>query len=140
MNNIMKSCKNYKRSGIATIAKKMGLYPYFHPITSEQGPLVKMDGKEIIMLGSNNYLGMTGNEDVKAKAIQAMKDFGVGTTGSRLLNGTFSLHDSLEKRLAAFLGKEDCVISYTNGNRYLHEYSKLRRESDDEHNQTREDR
>lgn len=113
MNQIMKTCKKYKRSGIATIAKKMGLYPYFHPITSEQGPLVKMEGKEIIMLGSNNYLGMTGNKIVKEKAIQAMQEFGVGTTGSRLLNGTFALHDSLEKRLANFLGKPDCVIFST---------------------------
>jgi len=113
MNQIMKTCKKYKRSGIATIAKKMGLYPYFHPITSEQGPLVEMEGKEIIMLGSNNYLGMTGNTIVKEKAIQAMQEFGVGTTGSRLLNGTFALHDSLEKRLANFLGKPDCVIFST---------------------------
>lgn len=113
MNQIIKTCKKYKRSGIATIAKKMGLYPYFHPITSEQGPLVEMEGKEIIMLGSNNYLGMTGNKQVKEKAIQAMQEFGVGTTGSRLLNGTFALHDSLEKRLAQFLGKPDCVIFST---------------------------
>ena len=113
MNEIMKTCKKYKRSGIATIAKKMGLYPYFHPITSEQGPLVEMEGKEIIMLGSNNYLGMTGNEQVKSKAIKAMQEFGVGTTGSRLLNGTFALHDSLEQRLAKFLGKQDCVIFST---------------------------
>ncbi|MBS3801752.1 MAG: pyridoxal phosphate-dependent aminotransferase family protein [Candidatus Thermoplasmatota archaeon] len=113
MNEIMKTCKKYKRSGIATIAKKMGLYPYFHPITSEQGPLVKMEGKEIIMLGSNNYLGMTGNNQVKSKAIRAMQEFGVGTTGSRLLNGTFALHDSLEQRLAKFLGKQDCVIFST---------------------------
>jgi len=113
MNEILKTCKKYKRSGIATIAKKMGLYPYFHPITSEQGPLVIMENKEIIMLGSNNYLGMTGNTQVKTKAIQAMQEFGVGTTGSRLLNGTFALHDSLEKRLAHFLGKEDCVIFST---------------------------
>ena len=113
MNQIMKTCKKYKRSGIATIAKKMGLYPYFHPIESEQGPLVNMDGNEIIMLGSNNYLGMTGNPHVKEKSLQAMKEFGVGTTGSRLLNGTFALHASLEERLAKFLGKEDCVIYST---------------------------
>ena len=109
----MKTCKKYKRSGIATIAKKMGLYPYFHPITSEQGPLVEMEGKEIIMLGSNNYLGMTGNKMVKQKAMDAMQEFGVGTTGSRLLNGTFALHSSLEQRLADFLGKDDCVIFST---------------------------
>lgn len=113
VNEIIKTCKKYKRSGIATIAKKMGLYPYFHPISSEQGPVVEMDGKKIIMLGSNNYLGMTGNDYVKSKAIQAMQTYGVGTTGSRLLNGTFLLHTSLEKRLASFLGKQDCVIFST---------------------------
>lgn len=131
MNQIMRTCKKYKRSGIATIAKKMGLYPYFHPITSEQGPLVEMEGKEIIMLGSNNYLGMTGNPKVKEKAIQAMQDFGVGTTGSRLLNGTFALHSSLESRLARFLGKEDCVIFSTGMQANLGTISSLLLSSDD---------
>ena len=113
MNAIEKKCVKYKRSGLATIAKTAGLYPYFKQISSEQGPIVLMDNREIIMLGSNNYLGMTGNPDVKAKSIEAMKEFGVGTTGSRLLNGTFQLHNELEKRLAAFVGKEDCVVFST---------------------------
>ncbi len=113
MNVIQKKCDTYKRSGIATVAKQVGLYPYFKQISSEQGPIVKMARREIIMLGSNNYLGMTGNNVVKEKAIAAMKEFGVGTTGSRLLNGTFHLHNELEKRLAAFLGKEDCIVFST---------------------------
>jgi 8-amino-7-oxononanoate synthase len=113
MNTIEKKCRKYSRSGIATIAKKAGLYPYFKQISSEQGPLVTMADREIIMLGSNNYLGMTGNPKVKEKALQAMEEFGVGTTGSRLLNGTFQLHNELESRLAGFLGKEDCVIFST---------------------------
>jgi len=113
MNSIEKKCRKYKRSGIATIAKRAGLYPYFKQITSEQGPIVKMADKEIIMLGSNNYLGMTGNPVVKQKALEALEEFGVGTTGSRLLNGTFQLHNELEQRLASFLGKEDCVVFST---------------------------
>jgi 8-amino-7-oxononanoate synthase len=113
MNSIEKKCRKYSRSGIATIAKKAGLYPYFKQISSEQGPIVTMADREIIMLGSNNYLGMTGNPKVKEKALQAMQEFGVGTTGSRLLNGTFQLHNELERRLAAFLGKEDCVTFST---------------------------
>lgn len=113
MNVIQKKCKKYERSGIATVAKRVGLYPYFKQISSEQGPIVRMEDREIIMLGSNNYLGMTGNPIVKEKALEAMKQYGVGTTGSRLLNGTFQLHVELEKRLAAFLGKEDCVAFST---------------------------
>lgn len=113
MNVILKKCKKYRRFGLPTKAKIMGLYPYFNPISSEQGPIVTMDGKEVIMLGSNNYLGMTGNPKVKKKAIEAVEKYGVGTTGSRLLNGTFEIHVELEKRLARFLGKEDCVIFST---------------------------
>lgn len=113
MNVIQKKCKKYERSGLATVAKRVGLYPYFKQISSEQGPIVRMEDREIIMLGSNNYLGMTGNPIVKEKALEAMKQYGVGTTGSRLLNGTFQLHVELEKRLAAFLGKEDCVAFST---------------------------
>jgi len=113
MNSIEKKCVKYKRSGIATIAKTAGLYPYFKQISSEQGPIVQMAEKEIIMLGSNNYLGMTGHPEVKSKSLEAMEEFGVGTTGSRLLNGTFHLHNELERRLAKFIGKEDCVIFST---------------------------
>ena len=113
MNTIYKKCKKYKRSGLATVAKRVGLYPYFKQISSEQGPIVNMDDREIIMLGSNNYLGMTGNPIVKEKALDAMNQFGVGTTGSRLLNGTFQLHVELEQRLASFLGKQDCIVFST---------------------------
>lgn len=112
MNIILKKCKRYERFGPPAKAKLLGLYPYFNIISSEQGPIVAMDGREIIMLGSNNYLGMTGHPEVKRKAIEALEKYGVGTTGSRLLNGTFDIHVELEKRLANFLGKEDCVIFF----------------------------
>ena len=113
MNTILKKCKKYKRSGLPTIAKRAGLYPYFNQITSEQGPIVTMSDRDVIMLGSNNYLGMTGNPEVKRRAMDAIEEFGVGTTGSRLLNGTFQLHAEVEKRLAKFFGKEDCIVFST---------------------------
>ena len=113
MNSINKRCKRYQTFGLPTIAKKFGFYPYFNIIYSEQEPVVNMDGKTIIMLGSNNYLGMTANEYVKQKAMKTIEELGTGTTGSRLLNGTFNIHIELEKRLAKFLGKEDCVIFST---------------------------
>jgi len=108
-----KKCRKYQRFGLPTIAKTFGFYPYFNVINSEQEPIVRMDDKEIIMLGSNNYLGMTANSIVKKSAIDAIEKYGSGTTGSRLLNGTFQIHKELEIRLAKFLGKEDCVIFST---------------------------
>lgn len=113
MDSINKKCNRYQIFGLPTIAKTFGFYPYFQVITSEQEPIVKMNNKEIIMLGSNNYLGMTANPEVKKSAMNAIEKYGTGTTGSRLLNGTFQLHKDLEKRLAKFLGKEDCVIFST---------------------------
>ena len=133
MNVIQKKCKKYERSGLATVAKRVGLYPYFKQISSEQGPIVRMEDREIIMLGSNNYLGMTGNPIVKEKALEAMKQYGVGTTGSRLLNGTFKLHVELEKRLAAFLGKEDCVAFSTGMQANLGAISSLLSPVDDDY-------
>ncbi|MEA2070958.1 MAG: pyridoxal phosphate-dependent aminotransferase family protein [Asgard group archaeon] len=96
-----------------TFAKEMGFYPYFKKLCSEQGPVVQMNGKKVIMLGSNNYLGMTNNSKVKAAAKQAIDEFGVGSTGSRLLNGTMNLHVELEHRLADFFNKESAVVFST---------------------------
>lgn len=94
-------------------AKEQGLYPYFMELCSEQGPIVTIDDREVIMLGSNNYLGMTTNIAVKNAAKKAIDEYGVGSTGSRLLNGTMNLHVELEKRLAKFLGTDDAVIFST---------------------------
>ncbi|NHJ85678.1 MAG: aminotransferase class I/II-fold pyridoxal phosphate-dependent enzyme [Asgard group archaeon] len=93
--------------------KELGFYPYFKELSSEQGPIVNMEEREVIMLGSNNYLSMTINPVVKEAAKKAIDKYGVGSTGSRLLNGTMDLHIELEKRLAEFLGKEDCVVFST---------------------------
>ncbi len=113
MSKFRKKCNRYYKFGAPTMAKKVGVYPYFMHINSEQNPVVEMDGKPTIMLGSNNYLGMTSHPRVKEKAIETINEFGVGTTGSRLLNGTMELHVELEQRLANFLGMEDCVVFST---------------------------
>jgi 8-amino-7-oxononanoate synthase len=94
-------------------AKELGVYPYFKVLSSEQGPVVEIDNRDVIMLGSNNYLGMTTNPQVKAAAMKAIKEFGVGSTGSRLLNGTMQLHVELEQRLASFFETEQSVIFST---------------------------
>lgn len=92
---------------------KSGLYPYFHALESKQGPEVVMEGIKEIMLGSNNYLGLTSHEEVIKAGVDALKEFGSGCSGSRFLNGTTTLHMALEKEIAEFLHKEDCVTFST---------------------------
>lgn len=113
MNQFYKKCDKYLRFGEATLLKKTGIYPYFHQIAGEQNPIVQMDDNEVIMLGSNNYLGMTSHPKVKEAAQKAIEEYGVGTTGSRLLNGTMDIHIELEERLARFVGTEDCLVFST---------------------------
>ena len=93
--------------------KKAGLYPYFHYLTSGQDTVVQMEGKRTIMLGSNNYLGLTSNPEVIEAGIKALEKYGSGCSGSRFLNGTLDEHIALEKELATFLHKEDCVTFST---------------------------
>lgn len=93
--------------------KEMGVYPYFHALESRQDVEVIMEGKRRIMLGSNNYLGLTTNSDVIAAGIEAYKQYGSGCSGSRFLNGTLNLHLTLEAELADFLNKESCVTFST---------------------------
>lgn len=90
-----------------------GIYPYFHELESKQDIEVMMDGKCRIMLGSNNYLGLTVNQEVIDAGVEAMKKYGTGCSGSRFLNGTLDLHNKLERELADFLGTEDCVTFST---------------------------
>lgn len=90
-----------------------GIYPYFHELESKQDIEVMMEGKRRIMLGSNNYLGLTVNRDVIDAGVEAMKKYGTGCSGSRFLNGTLDLHNKLEHELADFLGTEDCVTFST---------------------------
>jgi 8-amino-7-oxononanoate synthase len=90
-----------------------GYYPYFKAIQSGAGSTVMIDGKEFIMIGSNNYLGLTQDPRIKEAAIDALDTFGSGCTGSRFLNGTLTLHEELEEKLADFVHKEACLIFST---------------------------
>jgi 8-amino-7-oxononanoate synthase len=90
-----------------------GLYPYFIPISGSEGTEVVIDGDRKIMLGSNNYLGLTHDPRVLEQAEQAGRRYGSGCTGSRLLNGTLDLHDQLETELAAFVGKQAALVFST---------------------------
>ncbi len=94
-------------------ARRAGFYPYFRSISSGQDPVVIMDGHELIMLGSNNYLGLTSHPEIKEAAIQAVREFGSGTAGSRFLNGTLDIHVELERELASFLGRERALTFST---------------------------
>ncbi len=94
-------------------AKAGGYYPYGHELTTRQDVLVEMEGKEVIMIGSNNYLGLTSDERVIKASIDATEKYGTGVSGSRFLNGTLDLHKILEKELAEFVGKEDAIIFST---------------------------
>lgn len=94
--------------------KAMGKYPFFREIESEQGNEVVIDGKKVLMFGSNSYLGLTNHPKVKEASAAAIKKYGTGCAGSRFLNGTLNIHVELENRLASFLKKE-AVLVYTTG-------------------------
>ncbi len=94
--------------------KAAGIYPYFREIESDQDTEVLIQGKKVIMFGSNSYLGLTNHPKVKEAAIDAIKKYGTGCAGSRFLNGTLDIHVKLEKRLAEFVGKDD-AISFSTG-------------------------
>lgn len=95
-------------------AREAKIYPYFHELESRQAPEVIMEGKRKIMLGSNNYLGLTSNPRVIEAGIHALEKYGSGCSGSRFLNGTLDLHVQLESELADFLGK-DSVMTFSTG-------------------------
>ncbi len=94
-------------------AKEAGYYPYFHELTSKQDTVVHMEGREVIMIGSNNYLGLTSHPEVIQASVDATLKYGTGVSGSRFLNGTLNLHKQFETELAEFLNKEDCTIFST---------------------------
>lgn len=94
-------------------AQAMGLYPFFIPFEDSEGTIVRFEGREIIMIGSNNYLGLTTHPKVRQAAQDAIAQYGTSCTGSRFMNGTLSLHTELEERLAAFVGKESALVFST---------------------------
>ncbi len=93
---------------------ELGYYPYFRPVESDQDTMVELNGQKVLMLGSNNYLGLTSHPEVKQAAMDAIRDFGTGCAGSRFLNGTLLIHLKLEEKLAEFLNKE-AVLLYSTG-------------------------
>ncbi|MDR0824869.1 MAG: aminotransferase class I/II-fold pyridoxal phosphate-dependent enzyme [Prevotella sp.] len=100
----------------ARITRAAGIYPYFRAIQSDQDTEVIINGKKVLMFGSNAYLGLTNHPKVKEAAINATKKYGTGMAGSRFLNGTLDIHVELEKKLAKFVGKEDAIVYSTGFN------------------------
>lgn len=109
--DIFEKCDNYNR---VDEIKEKGVYPYFHYLQSGQDIVVNMEGHRVIMIGSNNYLGLTSNEEVKEAVIKAVEKYGSGCSGSRFLNGTLDMHLELERELADFLHKE-AVVCFPSG-------------------------
>lgn len=94
-------------------AKAAGVYPYFRAIESEQEPEVIINGKKVLMFGSNCYSGLVSDPRIKEAAIEATRKYGTGCAGSPFLNGTLDLHKKLERRIAEYIGKEDVMIYST---------------------------
>ncbi len=105
--------REFKRIEQLKAARQIGAVPYFHVLEGPAGPIVEMEGARRIMLGSNNYLGLTGDERVRQGARDALERYGTGLTGSRLLNGTIGLHGELERALTEWLGTEDALVFTT---------------------------
>lgn len=110
MIDLFEKCEKFD---IVNKIKENNLYPYFHYLNSGQDIVVNMEGHRVIMIGSNNYLGLTSNPEVIEASIKATKDYGSGCSGSRFLNGTLDLHLQLEHEIAEFLHKEDAVTFST---------------------------
>lgn len=108
--SILEKCRKYTQPDEVQAA---GLYAYFRTIESGQDPLVMVGGREMVMLGSNNYLGLTSHPKVKEAAIAAIRKYGAGCAGSRFLNGTLDIHVKLEERLAGFMKRPACLTFST---------------------------
>ena len=99
---------------LADEVKAKGIYPYYRPISSGQDPVVRMNGKEVLMFGSNSYLGLSDDPRLKEAAMAAVRKYGTSCSGSRFLNGTLDIHLALEEKLARLVGKEEAV-TYSTG-------------------------
>ena len=109
--DLFEKCEKYTA---AKEVMKAGFYPFFRVVSSEQNPEVIVEGKKMVMLGSNNYLGLTSHPKVKAAAIAAIERYGSGCAGSRFLNGTLDIHVQLEEKLASFFRK-DAALTFSSG-------------------------
>lgn len=108
--DLFQKCLDFTK---ADEVKQAGLYPYFHVLEANEGPIVYVEGRRFIMAGSNNYLGLTTNPRVKEAAKKAVDKYGTGCSGSRYLTGTVDLHNELEAKLAKFIGKEAVLLFST---------------------------
>jgi 8-amino-7-oxononanoate synthase len=108
--DLFDKARNHDRLEQLTAAREHDLLPYFRVVEAEPGPVALMEGRERITLGSNNYLGLTGDERVKQAARDALDAYGTGLTGSRFMNGTTPLHLELERELADWMGTEDALV------------------------------
>src|SRR6201982_1266853 len=111
--DVFAKVRAHVREEVLRAAREAGVLPYFHLLTSPAMPVVEMEGAERIMLGSNNYLGLTGDERVVQGAQDALHRYGTGLTGSRLLNGTIPLHLELEREIADWMETEDAIVFTT---------------------------
>jgi len=111
--DVFAKVRDHDRAEVLAAAREADVLPYFHVLSSPAMPVVQMEGAERIMLGSNNYLGLTGDERVMKGAEDALHRFGTGLTGSRLLNGTIPLHLDLERELAEWMDTEDALVFTT---------------------------
>lgn len=108
--DLFQKCWSFTR---ADEVKAAGVYPYFRPIQENEGPVVQIEGRKVIMAGSNNYHGLTADPRVKEAARRAVEKYGTGCSGSRYLTGTLDIHIELEERLAAFFQREACLLYST---------------------------
>ena len=111
--DVFAKVRDHDRSALLAAAREADVLPYFHVLNSPAMPVVEMEGAERIMLGSNNYLGLTGDERVLKGAEDALHAYGTGLTGSRLLNGTIPLHLELESEIAEWMQTEDALVFST---------------------------
>jgi 8-amino-7-oxononanoate synthase len=111
--DLFEKARNHDRVEQLKAAREHDLLPYFRLLEGPAGPVVEMEGAERVMLGSNNYLGLTGDDRVKAAARKALDDYGTALTGSRLLNGTIPLHQELEREIADWMKTEDALVFTT---------------------------
>jgi 8-amino-7-oxononanoate synthase len=111
--DLFEKARRHERLEQLRAAREHDLMPYFRVLEGPAGPVVEMEGRERIMLGSNNYLGLTGDPRVKEAARDALERYGTGLTGSRFLNGTLSLHLELERELADWMGEEEALVFTT---------------------------
>src|SRR3954463_11601392 len=111
--DVFAKTRGHDREEQLRAAREADVLPYFHVLESPAMPVVEMEGAERVMLGSNNYLGLTGDERVIQGAESALHRYGTGLTGSRLLNGTIPLHLELEREIAEWMGTEDALVFST---------------------------